>query len=341
MDIQETSAEPSGWLAGLKGRVHTSTWLTRNLCFGLLLSSCAGGNRPLHANGAPDAAVTAGVPDASAAAVVDRRSSSGDISDGPTDLPEVGPATCGNGKLDRGEGCDDGNTSSGDGCSRCCQLENPPCAYGPCPLPILGVCGNGIVTSPEECDDGNTTPGDGCSEKCTVEPGWRCRVPGKRCLPLCSNGICTEVVPFDAGMDLGEGHAVCGDGVVSSFEECDCGDGTVPVPDGCSGPNADDTYGGCTTRCLWGPFCGDGLVNGPEECDLGALNGEVCPGGCTLGCFKPHYCGDGIVDPSRGEECDLGPLNGLVLDQNLKPTSNPDGMVYCTVDCAIAFSSFF
>src|ERR1700690_2640154 len=33
--------------------------------------------------------------------------------------------TCGNGKLDPNEQCDDGNTVGGDGCSSTCQWENP------------------------------------------------------------------------------------------------------------------------------------------------------------------------------------------------------------------------
>jgi len=32
---------------------------------------------------------------------------------------------CGNGTLDAGEQCDDGNTADGDGCSATCQLEGP------------------------------------------------------------------------------------------------------------------------------------------------------------------------------------------------------------------------
>jgi cysteine-rich repeat protein len=103
----------------------------------------------------------------------------------------------------------------------------------------------------------------------------------------------------------------CGDGVVSGGEECDCGDGSGPVPDGCSGKNDDSLYGGCTTQCKFGPFCGDGIVNGPEECDNGSHNGATYgQDGCTLGCTKPHFCGDGIVDSSLGEECDLGSNNG-------------------------------
>ncbi len=33
---------------------------------------------------------------------------------------------CGNGGLDAGEACDDGNTANGDGCSATCQLEVTP-----------------------------------------------------------------------------------------------------------------------------------------------------------------------------------------------------------------------
>jgi fibro-slime domain-containing protein len=128
----------------------------------------------------------------------------------------------------------------------------------------------------------------------------------------------------------------CGDGVTVANEECDCGDGTVPVPASCPGPNSDSTYGGCTTQCHWGGFCGDGIVNGPEECDNGKSNGtQRGAGGCTLGCTKSHYCGDGIVDTDRGEQCDLGSNNGVSLDSSGNPSSAPDAQIYCTADCNI------
>ncbi|NVB78110.1 MAG: DUF4215 domain-containing protein [Kofleriaceae bacterium] len=65
------------------------------------------------------------------------------------------PPVCGNGVVEDGETCDDGNTWGGDGCSSSCQPESR--------------CGNGIVEDGETCDDGNTWSGDGCSSMCTCE----------------------------------------------------------------------------------------------------------------------------------------------------------------------------
>src|SRR5262249_41610059 len=48
---------------------------------------------------------------------------------------------CGDGILQEGEECDDGNTVSGDGCSATCKHE---------------VCGNHVLDPGEQCDDGNT-----------------------------------------------------------------------------------------------------------------------------------------------------------------------------------------
>jgi len=248
-----------------------------------------------------------------------------------TDAPSVGVdgrtmRTCGNGVLDPGEQCDDGNTKDGDGCSATCQFECQPIPGQTC----IGLprCGNGVLTSNEACDDGNTASGDGCSEDCqTIEPGWLCRVPGKPCTRICGSQL-DGSLGCDGGSDQGD---QCGDGVVETGKECDCGDGTIPVPAGCPGPNNDNTYGGCTTRCTWGPFCGDGTVNGPEQCDLGKLNGsDLGPNGCTFGCMRFRNCGDGIVE--TGEECDCG--DGTVPVSASCPGPNGE-ITYggCKTDC--------
>jgi len=59
--------------------------------------------------------------------------------------------TCGNGVIDAGEECDDGNGGNGDGCDANCQPS---------------ACGNALVGIDEECDDGNTLDGDTCSSGC-------------------------------------------------------------------------------------------------------------------------------------------------------------------------------
>jgi fibro-slime domain-containing protein len=226
----------------------------------------AGGSGTIAAGGG----MTLTVPDASQA-------------DRPTD------GKCGDGILERNEGCDDGNTISGDGCSRICQVEsNWICKVPGQPCEDLAKCGNGILTSDETCDDGNTVDGDGCSKDCKkVEPGWQCRVPGKKCTPK------------------------CGDGVVSGTETCD--DGNTTSGDGCSatchlelGFKCDN---GNPTKCSK-TVCGDGKPEGAESCDDGnTVPFDGCSEDCQIeptckagdGCSS--QCGDGIV---LGEGCDDG-----------------------------------
>ncbi len=85
-----------------------------------------------------------------------------DASPGDTDPPDAPPVdttpppNCGDGVLDEGEECDDGNTTSEDGCSAACAIES---------------CGDGVLQAGlgEECDDGNTASEDGCSVACIEE----------------------------------------------------------------------------------------------------------------------------------------------------------------------------
>jgi cysteine-rich repeat protein len=63
---------------------------------------------------------------------------------------------CGNGAVEAGEVCDDGNTVGNDGCSATCAFE-------------AGTCGDGNVGLSEQCDDGNVANGDGCTSQCLGE----------------------------------------------------------------------------------------------------------------------------------------------------------------------------
>jgi len=63
---------------------------------------------------------------------------------------------CGDGILNLGEQCDDGNGDNTDACSNSCQSA---------------VCGDGILNLGEQCDDGNFVDNDGCSEMCEYTCG--------------------------------------------------------------------------------------------------------------------------------------------------------------------------
>lgn len=78
--------------------------------------------------------------------------------------PSCRGSFCGDGVLDAGEACDDGNIIDGDGCSASCTVE--------------AFCGDGKLDPGEQCDDGNTLNGDGCSAVCTVETGGQGCTPG-------------------------------------------------------------------------------------------------------------------------------------------------------------------
>jgi cysteine-rich repeat protein len=182
-------------------------------------------------------------------------------------------AFCGNGRIDPGETCDDGNSRAGDGCNGLCLLEpNHECLTPGSPCTSSIRCGNGKLEVGEACDDGNTRDGDGCNADCrTIEPDWICAVPGSPC-------------------ERGSA-STCGNGIVESPEACD--DGAF---------NSDD-YGSCSPGCRMGPYCGDGVVQGPEKCDDGENQGRY--GTCTRACQLGPYCGDGILQRPY-EACDDG-----------------------------------
>lgn len=141
---------------------------------------------------------------------------------------------CGNGVIEAGEVCDDMNLEGGDGCSATCQDE---CQLG------ADCCGDGFLHPGEQCDDGNGEVGDGCSPGCRVERGWECYDQlGAFCQPI------------------------CGDAVTVGDETCDEGrDNSDTLPDR------------CRSDCR-APRCGDRVVDAGEACEpsLDPLCGPDC-----------------------------------------------------------------
>ena len=82
-------------------------------------------------------------------------------------LDAASSSECGNGIVDSGEDCDDGNTNDGAGCSHLCQVEaNWTCSNPAQPCIKTSGCGNSDVTSDETCDGGDTLDGEGCALDC-------------------------------------------------------------------------------------------------------------------------------------------------------------------------------
>jgi fibro-slime domain-containing protein len=250
-------------------------------------------------------------------------------------------AVCGNGKLEPGELCDDGNRKSGDGCSADCDKvdENYICFDEGKACTRVVTCGNGIIEGTEACDDKNTEDNDGCSAKCDkVEEGYSCVKPGEPCvlLPVCGNGIrergeqcddgndegddgCSETCQQEDGYFCPPGQAcveiACGDGFRTPNEECD--DNNQQSGDGCSSNCQVETGWYCSASgCK--PICGDGLIRGTEACDDGDKeSGDGCSSACRIEpfyecdnsggisvCTSTIICGNGELEP--GEICDPG-----------------------------------
>ena len=231
---------------------------------------------------------------------------SGSGSGGSSSGPNLG--VCGNGILEQGEQCDDGNTNNNDNCTSTCRLPG---------------CGDGLINrNTEECDDGNFSNNDLCLNNCVIN----------RCGDSILNPVLEEC--DDGDLDNTDNclticrWARCGDGYLFPTEECDDGD--------------QEDYDECVVGndCHWA-YCGDGFhYRGfdpnfqSEECDDGnPSNNDFCLVGCVLnvcgdgwlydgveicedgnliygdGCDHfclDEVCGNGFSQPYLGEECDDG-----------------------------------
>ncbi|MEZ4407218.1 MAG: DUF4215 domain-containing protein [Polyangiales bacterium] len=115
------------------------------------------------------------------------------------------PVTCGNGVVNPGETCDDGNRMGGDGCGPTCVIE-PGYRCPTAGVFCTSICGDLIRTASEECDDGNVAAGDGCGATCRNEFGFTCADVGTNILPngnfnLGNTGFTSEYT-FDDTRDM-------------------------------------------------------------------------------------------------------------------------------------------
>ena len=144
-------------------------------------------------------------------------------------------ASCGNGALEAGEACDDGNRIASDACTANCSvatcgdgvvragveacddgnLLTEACTYGTVSCTVCGAactslpgavsfCGDGLLAPLEVCDDGNLTEGDGCSSSCVC--GSNFHLEGG----ICTNDAQPCSLPNGSGLELWNGTAYGG-----------------------------------------------------------------------------------------------------------------------------------
>ncbi len=177
-----------------------------------------------------------------------------------------GPITCGNGTLDAGELCDDGNKNNTDTCTNECRLN---------------VCGDGYVQAGiEACDAGSQN-----GVMCRSSYGSTCNYCSNSCQFVATSG------------------AYCGDGVRNGGEYCDQADipyvfisNTGDIFSTCepsqAGNSFRDTASGITYVCARVGMCNGGANNGAYCSPTAgtsfvncAIGGGVCEfGSCDASC---------------------------------------------------------
>ena len=239
--------------------------------------------------------------------------------------------TCGDGELNAGEACDDGNDVDGDGCESSC---------------VPTACGNGVIDGPEHCD-GNAFDGQTCASlgftSGTLYCSNTCRFDTERCeIAVCGDGRTST------GEACDDGNRVSGDGCSRDCVVEYCGDGRLSAGEQCDGVNvrgltcASFGYALAPLRCdadcnldLSGceqlPLCGDGMLDADlgEECDDGnAIDGDGCAAGCVA-----ESCGDGVVQSSEVCEPGIAPSE-TCIDQGFV-----GGALHCDPTCQLDVSS--
>ena len=239
---------------------------------------------------------------------------------------------CGNGDMDVGEACDDGNQIDEDNCRADCQLNicgdgkrdqqsdgaddpteecdevgaaDSATCDSDCTLPRCGDMHTNPMFTPvgaprgERCDDGDNDSGDGCSADCAS-------------METCGDSYINDDLPTTGAACL----TATGSGT-NCPELCD--DGNQIAGDGCS-PN-----------CLSEEDCRNGILdaqgnggsNPPELCDDGDTDDtDECRNNCQsgFGCGNGFVDNDGPTGTQFDEECD----NGSTTDSDI-----------CDGDCTI------
>lgn len=168
---------------------------------------------------------------------VDNDGLTDDVDDCPTQPGTVanngcpsggGGPICGNNVVEAGEQCDDGDTSSGDGCSSTCQLETSGIANDACANPTAVTEGTLLFSNVGATTDGPMEPGicEFFSNNNIVSDIWYCysaTCTGQAVFSLCGSGYDTKMAVYSGCSCPNPDIAV--DKPIGCSDD-DCGSGT-------------------------------------------------------------------------------------------------------------------
>ncbi len=289
-----------------------------------------------------------------------------EFDDGSVNGTCVDPALCGNGLLEPGELCDDGNTVEGDCCSSLCEPATDgtgcddgsycngtdQCQAGACALHSGDPCAAGGECA-DSCDENTDTclavSGAACSADANPCTDDVCNGAGACVHPAnsaaCDDGVfCNGIDSCDAGVcsvhtgNPCAANAECADSCDEGVDSCNEPAETPCTDDG--NPCTDDFCdgdGGCVHIPNSAP-CDDGQwCNGTDTCGGGTCSvhtGSPCAGGeeCADACDEAaDSCFDPVATPcsSDGNPCTDDVCNGegdCVHQDNSAPC---DDGVFC------------
>jgi cysteine-rich repeat protein len=210
-------------------------------------------------------------------------------------------APCGNGALEAGEQCDDGNLVNGDGCSSACRIEPKPevegndtcgAANGPYPLPPSRLFSGSISTGGDVDWYAFTVARYADVRLETFDAGG----PGN-----CAIDVDTEIQLFRGDCVTAQSAPQDQGGLNNCSRLDPASDASVrKLPPGTYYVSVQSPFGGLTfdytLQMTLVADCGNGVTEGSEQCDGGA--------NCAADCTIIQGCGDGVRQ--SGEQCDDG-----------------------------------
>jgi cysteine-rich repeat protein len=211
-----------------------------------------------------------------------------------------GGTVCGNGRLEPGEACDDGNRTDGDGCEASCQVPastgGGAAGGGMAGGSMAGGGAGGAAGGAAGGDAGGSAGGMAGGDAGASTCGDGQRTGGE----LCDDGDMDEANGCTTQCRFSAPAPHCGDGTQNGAEVCD--DGNLVSGDGCEVD--------CTASVANVPanVCGDGVRRGNELCDDGnATAADGCEADCTPTQLQTVTCPAASLPVPSGTTCTVVP----------------------------------